>query len=73
VVDDGPGIPAADLARLVERGFRGDEARSRAPGGSGLGLHIAWRVAQLHTLALRFTASEYGGLEVTLEGAAISA
>jgi signal transduction histidine kinase len=71
VVDDGPGIPAADLARLVERGFRGDDARTRAPGGSGLGLHIAWRVAQLHALALRFAASEYGGLEVTLEGAAV--
>ncbi|EYF07684.1 sensor histidine kinase [Chondromyces apiculatus] len=68
VLDDGPGIPEADLSRLVERGFRGDEARTRAPDGQGLGLHITFRVAALHDLDLRFQPSEYGGLQVDLEG-----
>lgn len=69
VVDDGPGIPAHELARITERGFRGDAARSRAPEGQGLGLHIAHRVAALHGYSLRFQPSEYGGLQVDLAGA----
>lgn len=68
VVDDGPGIPAHELARITERGFRGDAARSRAPEGQGLGLHITHRVAALHKYSLTFKASEYGGLEVVLAG-----
>ena len=73
VVDDGPGIPAHELARITERGFRGDAARSRAPDGQGLGLHITSRVAALHGFSLKFAASEYGGLEVELAGSRGSA
>jgi two-component system, OmpR family, sensor histidine kinase BaeS len=69
VLDDGPGIPAAQLATLATRGARGDEARTRAPEGQGLGLHIAYRAAALHGLSLTLQPSEYGGLEVRLEGA----
>jgi signal transduction histidine kinase len=68
VVDDGPGVPADELARLVERGFRGNAARTRSPDGLGLGLNITLRVAELHRLDLRFGPSEYGGLQVDLEG-----
>ncbi|MDI1478181.1 HAMP domain-containing sensor histidine kinase [Polyangium sp. y55x31] len=68
VVDDGPGIPEAELSRLAERGFRGNEARSRAPDGQGLGLHITLRAAELHGFRLTLRPSEYGGLEVELEG-----
>jgi len=68
VVDDGPGIAADELSRLVERGFRGGAARTRAPDGQGLGLHITWRVARLHGLELTFGPSSYGGLQVDLEG-----
>jgi signal transduction histidine kinase len=35
VIDDGPGIPDVDLAKLAERGARGNEARTRAPEGQG--------------------------------------
>ncbi|MRG94366.1 sensor histidine kinase [Polyangium spumosum] len=68
VIDDGPGIPEAELARLAERGFRGNEARTRAPDGQGLGLHITHRAAELHGFRLTLRPSEYGGLEVELEG-----
>jgi two-component system phosphate regulon sensor histidine kinase PhoR len=40
VVDRGPGIPAAERARIFRKFYRGDLARDR-PGGTGLGLFIA--------------------------------
>lgn len=68
VIDDGPGIPESERARLLERGERGNEARTRAPEGQGLGLHIAFRAAELHGFRLSLRPSEAGGLEVELEG-----
>jgi signal transduction histidine kinase len=68
VVDDGPGIAPQDMARLAERRFRGEEARTRHPDGSGLGLHITRDVAERHGFRLVFRPSEYGGLAVELSG-----
>jgi signal transduction histidine kinase len=48
VQDEGIGIPAEDLARIGERFYRTDRARSRAAGGSGLGLHIARALVEAH-------------------------
>ncbi|MGC1305758.1 MAG: GAF domain-containing sensor histidine kinase [Phormidesmis sp.] len=45
VGDTGPGIPAADLARLFERNYRGVQAESDIP-GTGLGLAIARSLVQ---------------------------
>lgn len=68
VIDDGPGIAEADLARVLARGGRSDAARSRAPEGQGLGLHIALGVAALHGFTLELGAAEGGGLEACLRG-----
>ncbi len=46
IIDDGPGIPAADRERVKERFVRLDKSRS-AP-GSGLGLAFVDAVADLH-------------------------
>lgn len=46
VADQGPGIPAEDRSRAVERFFRGEAARSTP--GSGLGLALVQAVAHLH-------------------------
>ena len=68
VLDDGPGIPEHELPRIMERRVRGDAARTRGPGGHGLGLNIAWRVATLHGWTLQLGRSEYDGLQVDFRG-----
>jgi signal transduction histidine kinase len=46
VLDDGPGVPAADRELVFERFQRGDPSRSRRAPGTGLGLAIARSLAE---------------------------
>jgi signal transduction histidine kinase len=48
VLDEGPGIPESDRARVFERFYRTDPARSSREGGAGLGLAIARWIVDLH-------------------------
>jgi len=48
VSDNGVGIPGDQLERIFERFYRVDYARSRANGGSGLGLSIVKHIAAAH-------------------------
>lgn len=44
--DSGPGVPEESLGRLFDRLYRVDKARSRARGGSGLGLSICKSIVE---------------------------
>ena len=48
VEDNGQGIPAEDVPHLFERFYRPDVSRSRASGGSGLGLSIVKGLVEAH-------------------------
>lgn len=52
VKDSGPGIAEHHLARLTERFYRVDRARSRSTGGTGLGLAIVKHIVQRHNATL---------------------
>jgi two-component system, OmpR family, sensor kinase len=48
VADEGQGMPAEQASRVFERFYRADPSRSRAAGGSGLGLSIVQALVQAH-------------------------
>ena len=66
VLDDGPGIPEAELDRVFEPFYRLESSRNRATGGTGLGLSIARDVAQAHGGSLTLANRSSGGLEAKL-------
>ncbi len=68
VVDDGPGVPPAELPRLGDRTFRSDSARQREPQGSGLGLAISGEICRRAGFALRFSQEAPRGLRATVSG-----
>jgi two-component system OmpR family sensor kinase len=55
VADDGPGIAPEDLARVFDRFYRADAARTTADGHSGLGLSISKAIVNAHGGAIEVT------------------
>jgi two-component system phosphate regulon sensor histidine kinase PhoR len=64
VADTGVGIAPADLARVTERFFRVDRARSRELGGTGLGLAIVKHLVIAHGGELRLESEPERGTTV---------
>lgn len=48
IIDDGPGVPPEDRARIFDRFVRLDSARERRTAGSGLGLAIVAEIVAAH-------------------------
>ena len=65
VVDEGPGVPSAQLSELATPFFRADTARSEA-NGAGLGLSIAQAIADGHGGRLELANRSPKGLSAKL-------
>lgn len=65
ISDNGPGIPEAQLADMLEPFTRGEASRNRATGGAGLGLTLARAIAEQHggALSLANRTSDSGEVE----------
>jgi PAS domain S-box-containing protein len=62
--DSGPGVPAADLPRIFDKGYRGSNAAGLP--GSGLGLYMARSLVEVHGGTLDYAAASEGGAEFRL-------
>jgi signal transduction histidine kinase len=67
VLDDGPGIPEEEAARVFDRFHRLDHARAQSDGGSGLGLSIARWIVDLHGGRIRAEARRPHGCRMVVE------
>jgi two-component system phosphate regulon sensor histidine kinase PhoR len=61
VADDGPGIAEEHQARIFERFYRGDPARSKAVPGTGLGLALVKHLCLAMQAEVRFQSAPGAG------------
>lgn len=61
VADNGIGIPSQHVKRIFERFYRVDSDRSRASGGSGLGLSICKHIVEAHGEQIQVLSTEGAG------------
>lgn len=66
VKDTGAGIPERDIARVFDRLYRVDPARTFEGGGTGLGLAIVKSITQLHGGEVHIASSLGYGTAITL-------
>jgi len=66
VADAGPGVPDDTLEHLFDRFYRIDDARTRATGGSGLGLSIVAAIVAAHGGSISARANSPTGLVVSV-------
>ncbi|AFM26183.1 ATP-binding protein [Desulfomonile tiedjei] len=65
--DSPPGVPSEALDQVFDRLYRVDKSRSRASGGSGLGLSICREIVTGHGGLIRASHSSLGGLLISIE------
>ncbi|BCR06315.1 two-component sensor histidine kinase [Desulfuromonas versatilis] len=65
--DTPPGIDPSQYERLFERLYRGEQSRSRATGGAGLGLAICKNIVEAHRGEINAGPSKHGGLHIRLD------
>ena len=67
VADRGPGLKPEDAKRIFDRFYRADKSRSRALGGSGLGLPIVQQIVEAHQGTARVETAPGAGCTFLLE------
>jgi two-component system sensor histidine kinase CpxA len=67
IVDQGIGVPNADLEHLFKPFYRVSQSRERATGGTGLGLAIARQAIIAHKGTITAQNNVDKGLMVTIE------
>lgn len=67
VRDSGPGIAAADQARIFDRFYRGDSSRPGGPAHAGLGLAIVKGVLDLHGVGVSVRSQPGAGARFAFE------
>lgn len=66
VQDTGIGIPADKQHQVFERFYRVDQSRTKATGGSGLGLSIVKHIVESHHGEIRLESKEHEGTTITV-------
>ena len=66
IKDSEPGVPDESLGKLFDRLYRVDKSRSRANGGSGLGLSICQNIVAAHNGKITAEQSPLGGLQISV-------
>ena len=61
VIDDGPGIPHDEIEHIFDRFYRGASYKSGRVPGSGLGLSIVLKIAEIHKGTIRAESSDKAG------------
>ncbi|MDM8517118.1 ATP-binding protein [Desulfobacterales bacterium HSG16] len=64
--DSAPGVPSDMLERIFDRLYRVDKSRSRALGGSGLGLSICRQIVSNHGGTIQTAHAQIGGLAIII-------
>jgi two-component system osmolarity sensor histidine kinase EnvZ len=66
VLDSGPGIPEAELEKVLRPFYRLEASRAAATGGTGLGLAIVKQLAEINGWEIKLRNRPEGGLEARL-------
>ena len=67
VEDTGEGVPEEEVGQIFDRFYRVDPSRTRATGGTGLGLTIARQLVEAHGGSIRAERRQEGGSRFVFE------